>query len=124
MCKVYRRSIYAKMGKFLIWLVRACEKRDSGEWIDILEGPAQRGGDFAKMAYWGLIEQQANTNKSTRTTRFWRATPTGIDFARGRITIRKHADVYNGKLLTLSGDDVTIFDVLGSKFDYAELMNS
>jgi len=129
LCKVYKRTIYAGMAKFLIWLVQEYQRRQQaqllgGLWIDILEGPPQRGGDFAKMAHWDLIEQRANNDDTKRTSRFWRPTQKGIDFVHARIRIPKRMFIFNNKVVGYSQAFFDIRDALGKKFDYKELMES
>lgn len=128
LCKVYKRTIYAGMAHFLIWLVLEYESRmreglQGSLWIDILDGPPQRGGDFAKMAHWGLIEQMANDDETKRTSRFWRPTQHGVDFVHARITIPKQVHLYNNDVVGFSSERFDIRDALGKKFNYQELMS-
>ena len=120
-CKVYRRTIYAGMARFLIWLVKAFERRDRMQaYIDILQGPPQRGGDFAKLAYWELIEPMET--KKGKVTRYWRPTDKGRAFAYDKATVPKHAMVFNGEVVGFSEKRFGIRDALGKNFNYEELM--
>jgi hypothetical protein len=125
--KVYERTIYSGMARFLIWLVREYQRREElklegGLWVDSLEGPPQRGGDFAKMAHWGLIEQMANDDETKRTSRFWRPTAKGAAFVHGLITISKRVRLFDNVVIGFSEERFDIRDALGKKFDYKELM--
>lgn len=115
--KVYARPLYNVMGAWLIWAARC------GETVHVREGPAVRGGDFAKLVHWGLMEAVGGA----RTGR-WDVTHLGHAFVAGEIKVPSHVYLYNGRIWRRSGDDgfssklVSILDVLGTKFDYAELM--
>lgn len=120
-CKVYRRTIFGAMARFLIWLVKAYEQRDRmTAFIDILEGPTQRSGDYAKLTYWGLIEPM-ETRKG-KVTRYWRPTDKGRAFAYDKATVPKHALVYNNEVIGFSEERISIRDALGKQFEYTELM--
>ncbi len=78
--KVYRRVLGSQMARWLIWLVRTWEQTDKarygstprfafdrrfeegtdvGVWVYIRQSPV-RGGDYAKLIHWGLVEQKPN----------------------------------------------------------------
>jgi len=118
--KVYRRTINKSSA---VLLARACRK--FGEDIsfhitDLIEGG---GGDFAKLRYWGLIEQIENNNDKKKHSGKWRLTKLGVYFVKHGQTLPKYALIYDGKLLDFDGDElITIQDALGKDFDYQELM--
>lgn len=119
--KVYYRSIHAAMASGLIKLYR---RSPHGTFHEIKEFMTHNElGDFAKLAYWDLAQEQPSMrlDGSTRTG-WWKITPLGIDFVEGRATVPKHARVYNGRLLNLTGKRVGIKERLGKTFNYAELM--
>lgn len=125
--KDYRRQVNRAMARFLLWLVEEFEAReDKDAWISVNDGPLiqhrRGGGDFAKLAHWGLIEQMPNDDANKRTSGFWRPTQKGIDFAHDRITIEKYLTLYNNEVLAVSKEMVSIRDALGKNFNYAELM--
>jgi len=82
------------------------------------------GGDFAKLAYWGLIEAElvADGSKS-RTSGMWRISFLGIAFVEDRLRIKEFAEIFDGKRICLSGNMLGIKDALGNKFNYQELMD-
>lgn len=130
-CKVYQRTLNSAMARFLIWLVLEYEHRwtdDHGGhlWISVNDGPLiqnrKGGGDFAKLRYWGLIEQMANDDDTKRTSGYWRPTSIGIAFAHDRITVPKQVKLYLNDPIGFSEERVSIRDALGTKFDYQELM--
>lgn len=81
------------------------------------------GGDFAKLAYWGLVEEkQLQESADKRTSGYWRITTEGIKFVERKTKIKSHVKIYDSRFFGFSGEDVSIEDCLGEKFSYAELM--
>jgi len=123
--KIYKRPVSGNMALVLIALYR--QGRD---WIHLEDTPrpddatkeAISKREWAKMAYWGLIEQKEVTSTKTKNSGVWRITEAGIDFVLGRSSIQKYAIIYAAQLLGFKGKQVTIDDALGEKFDYVELM--
>lgn len=128
--RVYRRTINDAMARWLCWLVREFETQGNAGFVDARKAPIIQnrvgGGDYGKLAYWGLCKLKANTDDSSRrTTALWRPTSKGVAFAYGSVRVPKWALVYDGKLLDFDNSStVSIRDVLGKRFDYAELMRA
>lgn len=119
-CKVYQRQIHSTMSRMLISLFRLGQGYHH---LNDIMSVKNGWGDFAKLAYWGLIEEMVDTGiKDGRTTGYWRITSKGIQFVLREIPLPKYAEVYNGRLLRVIGDDVFIDQTLGHKFNYRELM--
>lgn len=149
--KIYRRALGAPMSRWLIWLVRTWEQNDkqlpgvrfafdrrfeegtsAGHWVDIRQSPV-RGGDYAKLVHWGLIEQKPNLNekkngaKDTKDSGLWRPTYKGLDFAHGRSKVPSHVHLYDNIKISVTGAEeplVTIMQTLGKKYSYSELMSA
>lgn len=124
-CKVYPRSLNAPMARLLIWLVNSYEGHP--RWYNVHEFPLiqgrRGGGDFAKMVYWGLIEErEKDEGQDQRTSGFWRPTERGIDFVHRKISVRRKAMIYNKGKLRHEGERIDIVDALGEDFSYDELM--
>lgn len=81
-------------------------------------------GDFSVAKYWGLLEQKYHEPDEKKSSGYWRLTEKGIDFIGKLITIPKYALVFDDQLIRLEGEQVSIVDCLGEKFNYAELMAS
>lgn len=81
-------------------------------------------GDFAKLRYWGLIEEKPHKqgDDGKRTSGMWMITDKGSGFVKGQIPVVKYAMLYNGDLQGFEGCSVFISQILGDKFDYNELM--
>jgi hypothetical protein len=129
LAKIYKRSINATMVKPLIKLYKL--HKFNFNWMDyhhIASFEAQKagGGDFAKLSYWGLIEEKIkdSTNTTSRTSGLWRITHFGKMFVEGMYRVQKYVLLYDSKLLRFEGDYLYIKDCLGNKFNYEELMNA
>lgn len=124
LAKRYNRTIYGSMSVWLIRLYRIWLERD--DWVHVrdLSGASMASGsaDFAKLRYWGLIEQKWNEDTKKRCSGFWRPTHNGVEFLHGRYLVQRHAVVYDDKFQRFKGDLISIHDTLGVEFDYRELM--
>lgn len=110
----YRRKIHRTMARELIGFYRAA----GVGWAHLPTVLASRGGDFAKLRYWALIEEHPGVDS----VGYWRVTEAGADFLYGRRLVARYALVYNGELRGFDGPGITISDALGQPFDLAELM--
>lgn len=119
--QVYRRNIYQRMGKVLLWLVDEFER--TGEWVKLKDGPLFRGGDNAKLAYWGLVQTRARreTEHNKRSSGEWMPTGLGLSFAKQRVRIPKYAYIYNGKVVGYSEEMASISECLDGDFNYEDL---
>lgn len=121
--RVYQRQIYRRMALWLIWAVKENEREP--RWLGVEECPrAARGGDTAKLRYWGLIIEQDHdpADRYKRTSGLWKPTESGRQFAYDRIRVPKYCAVYNGEPLDFSSETASIRDALGREFNYDELM--
>lgn len=121
--KLYKRTIYGIMVYSLIQLY----KLPRGEYHHIgklVKAGVAGGGDFAKLVYWGLVEEEPKDpeNKEKRTSGMWKITPTGVAFVENRQTVPRYARVYDSRFLGLIGDQIGVKDVIGKKFNYEDLM--
>lgn len=124
---LYRRLISAIIAKALIKLYRL-EQRDAGKetWHHIRDIHRDRS-DWAKLRFWGLIEEAANQNGRSRTSGLWRITAEGRRFVLCQEQIPKYALVRFGSVnVGFCGEAVTIRQCLEAKneFSYTELMES
>ena len=121
LAKVYRRTIHATMARSLIVMYR----RSPTEIVHLPSlFPRRAAADVPKLRHWGLIEEEAATREDGGRAGYWRVTPTGGAFVRQQLTVPKYAHVYDNRLLSLQGADVSVVDCLGKRFDYRELMNA
>lgn len=120
--KVYRRKFNSSMGFGLIKMFRV-------HGLAWGHGPststlARLGGELARLSMWGLLEEATEKREDGGRAGWWRVTPAGEAFVRGETRVAPYAYIYDGRLLRLdlSERKVSIIDVLGRKFNYAELM--
>lgn len=121
--EVYPRTMTSDMARVLI----AMWNKSGQDWVKVPGlTNAPKGGDYAKMRFWGLIENRPEDRREDGSSRtgWWRITDLGRDFVLGRMTIVNHAHIYNNEPLRHDGTSMNIRDALGKKFNYAELMSS
>ena len=118
--KIYKRPLTSEMADFLVRLVmRYLEVQD---WIPASEIPT-RGGDYGKLAHWGLIEfEDGPPGTGRRAAGKVRPTKTGAAFALDRQSIQSHVVLFANRRLQLDGAQIGIRDV--PNFDYSEVMRS
>ena len=122
LAKVYRRTITSAMARALalIW--------HEGGWgsrlyVHVPSVDPARGGDVAKLEHWGLLEEERTVRTDGGRAGYWRVTRKGEDWLNGSVSVPKYARMYDGRLLSLTGPAWTVFEALGKRFDYRELMD-
>ena len=133
--KMYTREITSPMAYTLIILHRHFSTDQN--WLHVPSylsqmstiGSAVRGGDFAKLRYWGLLEAKQDDRKAkdkrkdgSKRTGFYRMTEKGHQFVKGETKIPKVALVYNGKHFGFAPGEASIQECLGKEFNYSDLM--
>lgn len=116
--QAYKRKLNAGQAKSLIDMYRAGGKG----WVDVTEVTDRRSREEGKLAYWGLVEEFYEGRPDGGRPGLWRVTDLGEQFVLGKVDVQSHAKVYNGQCLGLYGQKVSIATVLGTRFNYAELM--
>lgn len=117
--KVYARQINNAMARALIGLYKAGGADSYQHWPTVDGG---RGGDKAKLVHWGLVSEENAQRADGGRSGYWRITKRGVAFLRGELAVPKYADIYDGRLMGLHGDSITIRDALGKKFDLRALL--
>lgn len=127
--QLVEREIQSTAARVLIILHHHFQK--DSEWLHVpshLEsiarqsGTVQKDSGWARLTYWGLIEEKPkDTGKRAG---FYRITEKGNQFAKGEIKLPKYAMVYNDRFLgfTPSCPEVSVTDCLGKEFSYEDLM--
>lgn len=132
--RVYKRTITGNMAASLIALYR--EHLQRGDFTCYIHFESQikgqpryrhlRGGDYAKLRYWGLIEPGPSNDMAalpeTKSAGLWRITDNGAWFVRGITTAPKYAHEFDARCLKLSGPERGVRECLGVRFNYSELM--
>ena len=124
--KLYERKIDGRCAKSLIELYQFDDQRPDYYHVGDLPTYYKGGGDFAKLRFWGLIEEKPKDpdDSTRRTSGFWRITDRGRDFVEGRITVPRTVMIYNRKFYGYEDekDVVSIKQCLGTQFNYEETM--
>lgn len=120
--KLYHRQIYASLAKFSI----LAYKRFGCDWFHINTVSAwyTGGGDYGKLAHWGLLEYRENFDEDKASSGWVRISEKGAAFVQGEISIPKYVYLLNNEVQDFSDELVTIYDCLGKSFSYRELMDS
>jgi len=119
--KLYKRKLNTKMAKCLIDLYKLPNSDTKYYHTSCLES-YDGGGDFAKLRYWKLIREMSNSDKSKRSSGFWKITATGQLFVENKSRVASHILMYNQEFYGYTDTQIDIYDGLADKFDYEELM--
>ena len=120
------------MAAWLIEFYHADLNGDPDGWskVSARDWKYMRGGDYAKLRHWGLIEAHPDNQEAGAPDRksagYWRITMHGRDFVRGRCAVRRHVHIFAGRRIEAGGggDPVLIWECLKNRFSYHELMGS
>ena len=82
---------------------------------------SKQRSNFYTLAYWGLIKGSDKVD-GKKTAGLWVPTDKAVKFIKNEITIPSYAVTKNNKLITLTGEEKTIIQSLGKKFNYDELI--
>lgn len=126
--KMYPRKLSASMGYVLLLLVKYRKSSPYfhvSEFLDSIGVGTSERADWQKLVVWKLIERPEGKVRQDGSKRVgeYKVTQRGIDFAENNLKVHAKAKIYNGKDYGFEGKQVSIKDVLGSKFNYDDLMN-
>jgi hypothetical protein len=133
--KCYRRPMNKSMAYVL--LLMSCYFRGDQveEWLHVpsyiaemvADHPRRAAavrGDWAKLKYWGLIEEKPEVrDDGSPRVGYWKLTPLGRQFVARQVKVPSHVYIYNGDPLRRVVDElITIDEALGKEFNYDEIM--
>lgn len=125
--KLYKRKLTSSMAYALILIYRHHQNEGSygaffhvENHLKMLAIPSSIRGDFPKLRYWELIEQQKINDAIVPA--YYRITPKGIQFVKNLVSVPKISLLYNDGFYGYEGPNVNIYDALDDKFNYMELM--
>lgn len=118
--KLYKRKINSGAARGLITMYHLYG-RDWGH-LPSTATLSRLGGEFARLALWGLVEEATEKRPDGGRAGYWRLTDKGIAFLKGQLHVPTYALVYNGRSFGFEGNAVSIKDALGTKFNYEDLM--
>ena len=124
--KVHARKMTASMGQGLVTMYRAGEFDYHHIPSLFTRARVAASNDGALTRHWGFIEPMPEAparGDGNPRKGWWRLTDSGRAFIEGRITSQKKCMIYSQRFLGLTGERVSISDVLGEPFDYRELMD-
>jgi hypothetical protein len=120
--KIYYRRINFSMLKALGNLYKAARRGHTRDGFEHLPPIDPSHGEAARLAYWGLIEEEPGFRLDGGRKGWWRPTDKGMDFLRGGLWVPSYARVYDSKLLALLGRPWSARDALKEGFDLRRLM--
>jgi hypothetical protein len=96
------------------------------EWREKTGIQLNGGGDYGKLAYWGLVESMpVPVEQDKGSSGQWKITKKGLEFSAGHIKVPSHALIYNNTVMGFSEKLIDIHACLKKKkFSYIELMQS
>jgi hypothetical protein len=125
--KVYERPLTSVAARAVIALWRTHRTR-FGHMPTVaqhhLADVQSQGGYLVLGAHWGLIQSESAALTGGGRAGFWRVTNFGEAWIHGRTAVPAKAVLYNGACRELVGRPVTVFDVLGTRFDLARLLGA
>lgn len=133
--KLYKRAL-SKSSAYVLLLMSCYFRGDSAEeWLHVPSYIAEMAGDnprraaavrgdWAKLKYWGLIEEKPDVRADgSPRVGYWKLTPLGRQFVNRQVMVPAYVYLYNGEPLQRTVEEmITIDDALGTEFSYAEIM--
>lgn len=120
--KIYRRPLNSSMARALMWLINQKGREDG--WVHVPSiAPAWllRSHQLPTLHLWGLV-MSFGADTKLASSGLWQATPAGVAFAREQQRVPKYVYVYNNTALEFDGEQISIRDALGNKYNYDEIM--
>jgi len=124
--QVYKRHLNYSMAHVLFLLYEYFTHHEG--WLHVPsylngKGVAARGGDWAKLAHWGLIVRSGEERQdgSARVGK-WRITSKGERFMEKAISVPAYYLSYNNTILGWAERQLYVDEALRKAFDYCELM--
>lgn len=122
--RVYTRRLNGTMAAGLIWLVRRYRERNCA-WIEVPKLAPKwllKTNQLPTCRYWQLVEQQPHEPDAKKHSGCWRPTDFGMQFVDRVVWTYEKVEEYRGQVRRYLGESVSILDVLGTAFNYSELM--
>lgn len=132
--KIYKRKLNSEMALFLIGLYRLTKLSELTETgityfkhTRVFEEMKIKNSNrnYSLMKHFGLIvEMEPNKNPKVRTSGFWKITQKGKYLVEGHITVEDSVTLLNNINLGYSQERIDIKRMLGTHFNYEELMSN
>lgn len=120
--KRYTYNLNRSVGLTLIKIFTLHKNHDV--WVHVnTEIRPESGGYFSIAKHWGLIVQrEKEETDDKRVSGYWAITAKGRKFIVGEITVPKAVEMFDGRVLKFSDEQITIQQCLGDEFSYKQLM--
>lgn len=126
--KLYRRKLHSGMSSRLVRCY-ALTKATSAEWVHVsdiyrwIHFKSVAPNDFPYLENWGLIiAKPTNPHEDQKSSGYWKITEKGKKFVSGQLRVARHVFIYDNIVDSFSDDTTDIYESLGSRFSYQELM--
>lgn len=125
--KLYKRKLNSFMAYALLLIDRYFRQPDAKEWLHVPSYLIEQNApdrECAKLRYWGLIEEQpGGRDDGNPHSGFYKITDLGKEFVARKARVPMYVFLYNGKPLRRPDTEtIDIYEALGEKFNYSELM--
>jgi hypothetical protein len=120
--KIYKRPLNSSMARALMWLTKAPDRGDG--WTHVPSTAPTwmlRSQQLATLHLWGLVKGFDSETKLA-SSGLWKPTPLGVAFAENRARVQRYVYVYNNEVRGFDGDEISIIDALGEKYNYQNIM--
>jgi hypothetical protein len=121
--KIYRRPLNASMARALVWLVNAQHRGDG--WVHVPSSAPMwllRTQQLPALWMWNLVVGYREKKSKLTTSGLWQPTRLGMLFASDQASVKRYVYVYNNEVLETDGEEISIRDALGDKYNYDEIM--
>lgn len=117
---LYDRKIDAKSAKQLVLMW----KKHGRSWFHgpSEDGVSELGGAWARLSYWGLIENAPEKRNEFGQQGMWRVTEIGVQFIKEEVRLPLSARVFNQQLVRIEGKYIGIRDALARYFRLDDIL--
>jgi hypothetical protein len=135
--KLYKRPFNKSMAYVLLLIACYFQGDPVEEWLHVpsyisemvSDHPRRAAavrGDWAKLKFWGLIEEKPDVRADgSPRVGYWKLTSLGRQFVKRQVKVPSHVYIYNGEPLQRVVEElITIDDALGTEFNYDEIMGA
>lgn len=125
--QLYRYPLFATSAYALIELYKLTINNYPEEYFHVNKFAEAKAGKirsphFAELRFWGLVQAMDKKTKEKNSSGYWAITEKGKRFVERSLKVPKYIKIYNNKFVGHEGDEISITDALGNKFNYADLI--
>jgi len=127
--KLYKRKLNSFMAYALLLIDRYFRQPDAKDCLHVpsyLISQNATDRECAKLRYWGLIEEMDKVRDDGSVhAGYYRITELGKKFVNRQVRVPMYVFLYNGSPVKRADvETIDIYEALGEKFNYNELMNA